>query len=99
MIECTFLEIVCFAPFKGIQDCLEFLIPCHGFRDTVLDCGFFVSETWISDSDPLVKVRIPFFPEEKFPDSLTWGDMLIQTYITRGVLLGRPNFMITLYDY
>ena len=45
---------------------------------------------WIADSLSMeLRFRIlivsespdSFFPEEKFPDSLTWGDMLIQTYI------------------
>ena len=45
---------------------------------------------WIADSLSVeLRFRIlivrespdSFFPEEKFPDSLTLGDMLIQTYI------------------
>ena len=45
---------------------------------------------WIADSLSVeLRFRIlivsespdSFFPEEKFPDSLTWSDMLIQTYI------------------
>ena len=79
---------------------------------TVFNPGFhamdFGIQYWIADSLSVeLGLRIlivsespdSFFPEEKFPDSLTWVDMLIQTYITRDVLLGRPNFMITLYDY
>ena len=76
MIEHTSLKNVCFALCNEIQDCLEFWIPCHGF--------------WDADSLSVeLRFRIlivnespdSFFPEEKFPNSLTWGDMLIQTFI------------------
>lgn len=61
---------------------------------TVLNSGFLDMDSgtqyWIADSLSVeLRFRIlivsespdSFFPEEKFPDSLTWGDMLIQTYI------------------
>ena len=61
---------------------------------TVLNSGFLAMNSgiqhWIEDSLSVeLRFRIlivsespvSFFLEEKFPDSLTWGDMLIQTYI------------------
>lgn len=61
---------------------------------TVLNSGFLDMDSgiqyWIADSLSMeLRFRIlivsespdSFFPEEKFPDSLTWSDMLIQTYI------------------
>ena len=65
MIERTFLEIVCFAPCKEIQDCLEFWIPCHEFRDTVLECDSLSVELGFRI---LIVSESPdsFFPEESF---------------------------------
>ena len=61
---------------------------------TVLNSGFLAMDSgiqyWIADSLSVeLRFRIlivsespdSFFPEEKFPDSLTWGDMLIQTFV------------------
>ena len=59
-----------------------------------MNSGFLAMDSgkqyWIADSLSVeLRFRIlivrespdSFFPEEKFPDSLTLGDMLIQTYI------------------
>ena len=61
---------------------------------TVLNSGFLAMDSgiqyWIADSLSVeLRFRIlivsespdSFFPEEKFPNSRTWGDMLIQTFI------------------